>query len=521
MISCKQRGSCGERRRHCGDDGDFSDTHGGGDDLLTEFGDVVLEGAADFLEQAMLPESTNGSGQLCACPVRQLFAELPVGDPANEVLAAHDSEDQVEIGREEEVDAAIGSASVILNRTADAIQVATTGRVVFQGREEIQVAAIGRGEDFPDRTQAVDSFLDRRIFHFRAAIPVYHLTVVFKERDVIGRRLDAQDMAELVVHLNGSGPQAVAQPGTFDQDVIAGSPFSFEERAEAIAPGEGGDIIGLDLLDGAACERRVKRRQVIGTAEDEVGGIFDLQETPMPTRGKHILDGADLAGPAIQALVEDKRIEIVGQCLGAGEIFHGDEGVVLLGKVDLLAAQSAGQPVVAIAVELKPERSPGGHAQVAQAQKFVDEVEVEVGTPSSGGLQVGAAGRSIMPRLEATAILHGREDMHQARMGAPLLQDGGNPVLLPESLGTADGFHLYAFRFRQCLRIRVQTVAQRIDQRGVVEEHDLAFQELGLHGVDMAAVRQAAGDDNAVETSQNSDDPVLVPFRQKGVAHAA
>jgi hypothetical protein len=37
----------------------------------------------------------------------------------------------------------------------------------------------------------------------------------------------------------------------------------------------------------------------------------------------------------------------------------------------------------------------------------------------------------------------------------------------------------------------------------------------------MAAVRQASSDDNAIETSKNSNDPVLVSFSQKGVAHAA
>ena len=200
--------------------------------------------------------------------------------------------------------------------------------------------------------------------------------------------------------------------------------------------------------------------------------------------------------------MEEQRVEIVGQGLGTGEILHRDEGVVLLDKGDLLAAQPAGQPVVAIAVELEPERSPGGHAQVAQTQEFVDEVEVEVGTSSPGGLQVSAAARPVVPRLEATAVLHGREDMHQTRVGAPLLQEGGNPVFFPEALETA------------------QAVAQRIDQLGVIEKHDLALQQLGFHGINMAAVRQASGDDQAIETSKNSDDPVLVPFSQKGGAHA-
>ena len=157
MISCKHRRKCsyGKRSRHGGDDGGFSEAHGGGNDLLPELGDVVLEGAADFLEQAMFPESADGSGELRASPERQLFAEFSGGDPANEVFASHDSQGQVEIGGEEEVDAAIGSSGIILNRTANTIQVASAGRIVLQDREELQVTAIGRREDFPDSAQAM------------------------------------------------------------------------------------------------------------------------------------------------------------------------------------------------------------------------------------------------------------------------------------------------------------------------------------------------------------------------------
>ena len=74
---------------------------------------------------------------------------------------------------------------------------------------------------------------------------------------------------------------------------------------------------------------------------------------------------------------------------------------------------------------------------------------------------------------------------------------------------------------RQRLRVRVQTVAQGINQLGVIEEQDLTLQKLCFHGVNMAAVWQTAGDNNAVEASQHSGNPVLIAFSQKGVAHAA
>jgi hypothetical protein len=110
--------------------------------------------------------------------------------------------------------------------------------------------------------------------------------------------------------------------------------------------------------------------------------------------------------------------------------------------------------------------------------------------------------------------------MNPSRVGSSFLQNFGNPVLLAESLESADRLHLRSRRLRERLRVLVQAVAQRVNQFGVIEEPYLPFQELGLHGVNMAAVRQASSDDNAIETSKNSNDPVLVSFSQEGVAHA-
>jgi hypothetical protein len=67
----------------------------------------------------------------------------------------------------------------------------------------------------------------------------------------------------------------------------------------------------------------------------------------------------------------------------------------------------------------------------------------------------------------------------------------------------------------------MKSIPQRVNQFGVIEKHDLPFQELSLHGVNMTAIRQAAGDDNPVETAKHANYPVLVPFNQRGVAHAA
>ena len=95
---------------HRRDDGVFSDMHGSRYDLLAEFGDVIFESVTDFSEQTEFAESTDGSGDVGTRPEGQALAELSGGNTADKVLAAQNSQGQVEIGEEEEVDAAVGSA---------------------------------------------------------------------------------------------------------------------------------------------------------------------------------------------------------------------------------------------------------------------------------------------------------------------------------------------------------------------------------------------------------------------------
>ena len=66
-----------------------------------------------------------------------------------------------------------------------------------------------------------------------------------------------------------------------------------------------------------------------------------------------------------------------------------DERVVRHGERDAFRRQPPGQPTVAIAIELQPERCPGGDAQIDQAQVRIHEIEVVVQTFAGVGTQEG------------------------------------------------------------------------------------------------------------------------------------
>jgi hypothetical protein len=58
------------------------------------------------------------------------------------------------------------------------------------------------------------------------------------------------------------------------------------------------------------------------------------------------------------------------------KIVDGHEGIVHQSIADPAPLELPRQPVVSIAVELQPERTPGWYAHIAQPQLWVDEVEV-------------------------------------------------------------------------------------------------------------------------------------------------
>jgi hypothetical protein len=112
-------------------------------------------------------------------------------------------------------------------------------------------------------------------------------------------------------------------------------------------------------------------------SKHQVGGVFGLADAPVPIfLGEHIGNRAQPVSVAGEASVELFGIEGVGRRLSSSNVGYAQEGVVFLHAVDAFAPERACQGNVTIAVELQSEWRPGRHAQIAQTELLVDEVEV-------------------------------------------------------------------------------------------------------------------------------------------------
>src|SRR5215472_1839395 len=153
-------------------------------------------------------------------------------------------------------------------------------------------------------------------------------------------------------------------------------------------------------------------------AEHQIGGVFDLHEAPVVGRSEEVEYRTALRGIAVEDLMQSDGREVVGQCLRPLPVVDAQKGVVGQLEADAGGGELASQPAMSVAIELETERTPGGNAQIDQAQVGVDEVEVIMQAFTGRRAQERAMGLLAMPGLVSGAGFHRRDDMHQAGMVA-------------------------------------------------------------------------------------------------------
>jgi hypothetical protein len=89
--------------------------------------------------------------------------------------------------------------------------------------------------------------------------------------------------------------------------------------------------------------------------------------------GKH---GTEALRVVIQSSVKRVRTQAIRQRVGTLPIGNTQESVVLLQEIDAFAGQCSRQGAVTITVELKSERRPRGHTQIAQPQFLINKIKV-------------------------------------------------------------------------------------------------------------------------------------------------
>jgi hypothetical protein len=206
--------------------------------------------------------------------------------------------------------------------------------------------------------------------------------------------------------------------------------------------------------------------------------------------------------------------EAVRQPLGVLPVGDPQKGVVGGDKLDPRSAELAGQPGMAVAIELQPERTPGWHPQMDQSQLCIHEVEVVVQAFAAVRLEKGLAGLLVVPGLVGVAGLHGRDHMHQAGMIPPLVQYLGDHLFLANvALGDVLDRNPSLARNRRCLL--THSITQRRSKLRVVENaYALRIKNVG-HAPRKARPWKRPGNQNTIVAGQHTRDMLAIPFRQR------
>ena len=169
---------------------------------------------------------------------------------------------------------------------------------------------------------------------------------------------------------------------------------------------------------------------------------------------------------------------------------------------------------MAIEVKLEAEGTPGGNSEITQPEALINEVEVIMQTLPTVRFQEGLAGFLVMPGLIRRAGFHGREDMHEPRVGAAMPENGLDPIFLPKAFQFADKLDLKTVLLGQGVDVGPDGVPQGFGKPGIIENPDATEMEEGCHASGITEPWQCALDDDSVKTRQHSANLFLVAVKQ-------
>lgn len=194
-------------------------------------------------------------------------------------------------------------------------------------------------------------------------------------------------------------------------------------------------------------------------------------------------------------------VEAVSQRLHPIDVGHAQESVVFLGEVDAFALERDRQCAAAVAAELQAKRRPGGHAQVAQAELFAEEIELAVQALTQLRAKEGIAAGLVVPGLVARAAFHRGGDMYQARRVTARTKHPRHQFFLAD-VALNDVLDLNAGGRAHLLCPLPDTIPQRLGKLRVVEDADAVLIQKTRQAARVARTGKRACDDDPVETRQ-------------------
>jgi len=239
-----------------------------------QFGDVVFVRTPDLLDEFVHPQAFEHSRYLAGGLVGQVRTKVGVAEAPDGVFPADDRLEQLHLLRGEEVESAVRASRVLhlLAQLADGLD--GDGGIV-QARQEVEVSTVGRDGQLPEVMEAVEALLQRCQLVRGGTVAMHYRAVVAEPTGVIGRGFDAQDEADLIVHLDGTGAHMMFDPGPLDTSLEVVPDFLGVVGGEFISASQKGRHLGgLARLDGRMHQGLINGLQLCLSVEDDVGRVL-------------------------------------------------------------------------------------------------------------------------------------------------------------------------------------------------------------------------------------------------------
>ena len=489
----------------------FSGFQSGRDNSLAEFGQIVFICSSDFFDKAVHIKPFEHARYLMGGFAGKVFSDSAVAQAADVEFTPCNSMEQIQIIAVKKVEAAI-AAAVVTDGLRNLFDVFLCGAGIVNGRDEIDIAAIGSGHQFGKHIQTVDAFLQRRKLYLAGAVAVFHLPVVFEKGNVVDRCFDTQHKAVLIVHFNGHCPHVMFNACSLyaGVEVVAHLILII---AVKFSSQKGGDVVGFDGMYGRPDQFIIDESKVDLTFENNVGGVFDLHDAPMVAILEIPDDGTVSASIGVEYSVNAFDIDVVGQFLRFVKVFDANKTVVDHRRIDAFIEKLGSQFVMAVEIELDAKRRPCRHSEITQTKFGVDEIEVVMQTFAAIVLEKCFVGFLVMPGLIARTWLHCREDMHKAGMRTALNNDILYALFLAKVL-FADEVDGKAVLCGNSFSILPYLFSQRHRPLGIVENMDAVECQKPRHSLGIAYTGNGAGQNNTVKTGSNTFDFITMSFNE-------
>jgi len=470
---------------------------------------IVFVRITDFLDQAMFSQSFKKSGHLMPLFAFDDLAQGFITETADVKFTADNSTEQFKVISIKEIESPV-TAVILFERAGYFVQVSDSAGRVINGRDKLNVPAIGCFHQFDQHRQAINGFFQRRSFHFPCTVPMFHPSVVFKERDIISYSLNTKDDTELVIHLDGNFAHSMFNASSLDPRVKVIAHFILIAAVEFTAK-ECGNILGLDRVNGSADDFIIDGLKVALPLKDDIRSVFDLHKTPVIAMGKVPDDRTVLSDNFVQLSMNTPDIDVVSKILSFIEIVNLHKDIIKDLVIDFLFAESRCQHIMSVAIELQSERCPCRHSQITQAKFSGDKVEVIMQAFTGHRFEICFMGLFIMPGLISSAGFHCRKDMYKSGMRTSLFDNIINAVFFPEIL-FADKIDFQAVLFSQLFGIKTNLFSHRFNKIGVIKYSDTFFEEQRSHTLGITNARYGSSQYDSVKARDDALDFSVVPL---------